>query len=105
MENKISMREINEWLDQPVVVYPTDPHVPKLELKHYYTDSEMKRFFSKEKSKVKINDKTRRNDANNIFCELVDYCEKYKIYDGDKLFVNPSNKSSFYHFIYSNSRK
>jgi len=99
------MKEINRWLDEKIVVYPSDPHRLILEPNYYYTESEMKRFYSEETSKIEINDRTRRNDANNIFCELVDYCAKYGIYDGENLFVNPSNKNSFYHFIYSNSQK
>ncbi len=101
------MKEINKWLDDDIVVYPSDPHKPKLylDINSHYTESELKRFYSKRESKVIINEKTRRNDANNIFCELVDYCAKYGIYDGNKLLANPSNKNSFYHFIYKNSRK
>ncbi|MEK0419404.1 MAG: hypothetical protein RIQ65_97 [Pseudomonadota bacterium] len=99
------MKEINEWLDDEVVVYPSDPHRPILEPKYYYTENELKKFYSKKKSKVIINDRTRRNDANNIFCELVDYCAKYGVYDGENLLANPSNKNSFYNFIYENSRK
>jgi len=103
------MKEINKWLDEDIVSYPSDPHKPKLDLdlNTYYTDTELKRFYSKKESKVIINEKTRRNDANNIFCELVDYCAKYGIYDtnSNKLLVNSSNKNSFYHFIYSNSLK
>ncbi len=102
---KMVMKEINRWLDENVVVYPSDPHKTFLEPKYYYTEAELKRFYSQETSKVKINDKTRRNDANNIFCKLVEYCAKYEIYDGENLLINPSNKNSFYHFIYSNSSK
>ena len=104
-KNNNIMKEINRWLDQRVVLYPSDSNRPRLKLEYYYTESEMKRFYSEETSKVEINDRTRRNDANNVFCELVDYCAKYGIYDGENLFANPSNKNSFYHFIYLNSRK
>ena len=104
-KNNRFMKDLNTWLDNKVVLYSTDPHIPKLELKYYYTQSEMRKFYSEETNKVEINEKTRRNDANNIFCELVEYCARNKICDGDKLFVNPSNKNSFYHFIYSNSTK
>jgi hypothetical protein len=99
------MNEINQWLDERVVVYPTDAHIPKLDSKYYYTASEVRKFYSNSASQVKIDEKTRRNDANNIFCELVDYCARHSMYDGDKLLINPSNKNSFYNFIYSNSRK
>lgn len=103
------IKEINRWLDNPVVTYPSDPYKPNLGLglepNSYYTNTELKRFYCRETSKIKIDERTRRNDANNIFCELVDYCAKYEIYDNDKLLINPSNKNSFYHFIYSNSLK
>ncbi len=104
-KNNTFIKELNRWLDQKVVRYPTESHRSRLGPEYYYTESELKRFYSEDTSKVEISDKTRRNDANNVFCELVDYCVKNGIYDGEKLFINPSNKNSFYHFIYLNSRK
>lgn len=102
----ISMRQINDWLDDRVVKLGSDPHVHRLPLEYYYTSSELKRFVDPETKKIQIDERTRRNDASNIFCELVDYCVKFEIndLDGSPLF-NPSNKNSFYDFVYSNSSK
>jgi hypothetical protein len=100
------MREINGWLDDQVVKLSSDPHVHRLPLKYYYTQYELKNFYNPDAKKIEINEHTRRNDANNIFCELVDYCVKYDIndLDGTPLF-KPSNKNSFYNFVYENSSK
>lgn len=106
--NKHKMNEINDWLDEPVVELTTDRHKPHNPDEMYYTPYELKKFRSKRDNMVHINIHTRRNDANNIFCELVDHCVRYNINDKDKdnspLF-NPSNKNSFYNFVYSNSSK
>jgi hypothetical protein len=104
--SKISMREINNWLNEPIVVLTSDPHIHRLPLEYYYTPIELKRFYNKKTEKPEINEHTRRNDANNIFCELVDYCVKYNINDLDnKPLFKPSIKNSFYNFIYENSSK
>jgi hypothetical protein len=102
---KISMRKINDWLDEPVVQLTSDPHKHRLPLNYYYTESELKKF-SKSDDKITIDEHTRRNDANNIFCELVEYCVKFNINDLDGLpLFKPSNKNSFYNFAYGNSSK
>ena len=100
------MKQINEWLDDPIVVLTSDPHKPRLPNNYYYTPYELKKFRTGANEYIEINEFTRRNDANNIFCELVDYCARYKINDkNNSLLFNPSNKNSFYNFVYSNSSK
>lgn len=95
------MEEINKWLDSCVVDLPSEPHKPIYSDECYYTAYELEKFKSK-----KIDIHTKRNDANNIFSELVEHCTKYGINDKDGLsLINPSNKNSFYSFVYSNSSK
>lgn len=106
MSNKKSMREINDWLDRPVVKISSNSHIHQLPYEYYYTPTELKRFYEPETKRIDIDDRTRRNDANNIFCDLVEYCVRYNINDlnGTPL-IKPSIKNSFYDFIYLNSRK
>ena len=100
------MKKINEWLDEPIVVLTSDSHKPRYSSNYYYTENEIKKFKSKETNQIKINVNTRRNDANNIFCELVDYSMQYNINDIDHTpLFKPSIKNSFYDFIYTNSVK
>jgi hypothetical protein len=104
---KNSMKKINNWLDERIVEVSLDTfsHSHKLPLKYYYTESELKKF-SDSDNKITIDNRTRRNDANNIFCELVEYCVKFKINDLDGLpLFKPLNKNSFYNFAHDNSSK
>ncbi len=101
--NKKSMKEINKWLDNNSIVYPTYPYeISESNYEKYYTPYEIKKYSNN--GKININPSTKRCDSNNIFCELINYCTYKKLYnDDDTLLINVKNKNSFYNFIFENS--
>ena len=103
MDQKKMMKEINYWLDKKVVKYPTEPYkILDSNYNYYYTPYEIKKY--SKNGQIIVDSETRRCDANNLFCELVNYCAKNKLYDSNGLtLINTKNKNSFYNFIRENS--